>query len=80
MNKTTPLEDEMVVCMYSDLREATKGDEPVCYIVNLQALINHKVIEELDMLLNGYGWGTAQELANLIIEDRIDELKGQRDE
>lgn len=32
-------------------------------------------IEELELILNGYGWGEGEEAANFIIKDRIAELE-----
>lgn len=45
----------------------------------LEALLAEEVrkvkIEELELILNGYGWGEGEEAANFIIKDRIAELE-----
>ena len=45
----------------------------------IEALLAEEVrkvkIEELELILNGYGWGEGEEAANFIIKDRIAELE-----
>lgn len=58
--------------------EFSRADYPKM-IDQLEALLAEEVrkvkIEELELILNGYGWGEGEEAANFIIKDRIAELE-----
>lgn len=58
-----------------DMR-STDYDNITDKILTLLAEEVRKVkIEELELILNGYGWGEGEEAANFIIKDRIAELE-----
>lgn len=83
--KDNTLRDKIhsIVCDIQDQggyeREGVSQEDQKEATDQLEALLAEEVrkvkIEELELILNGYGWGEGEEAANFIIKDRIAELE-----